>query len=134
MSIAMAIWTQGDAVPDAVALLDTKDVMHVEEARITLCLAAAATLTSACTRKYGAAHLRIALHLGAHDTSPLGTVAADEPRVADRAIVVRVVDKLIVACGYRDRGQINDTGPGPKYVCNLMGVFLAVILQPDRRT
>lgn len=47
VGVAMTIGTQRDAVPDAVSLLYSEDVVHIQEPRIVLRLPAASSLTAA---------------------------------------------------------------------------------------
>lgn len=63
MGVAMTIGTQRDAVPDAVSLFYSEDVVHIQEPRIVLRLPAASSLTAARQALRGV--LRIAFDLRA---------------------------------------------------------------------
>ncbi|KPJ32746.1 hypothetical protein BMUNKI379_21750 [Burkholderia multivorans] len=79
MSVAMAIWAQGDTVPDPIAFLHPEDVVYIQEASIALYLLAACTFTDVCASKHRAANLMIAFDLRTHDRTTFGAVAAKAP-------------------------------------------------------
>ncbi|AOJ99961.1 hypothetical protein WJ24_05685 [Burkholderia vietnamiensis] len=127
MRVTMTAWTECDAIPNAIAIPNAKDVMNVEKALIARDRPARRAFTLSIRALDDVSpDTRIALHFGSRHGPLNCTITSIARRIGCVEVVPRVVDgRAQFHIPHPD--EILHAGPLPEHIGHEMGVFVSAV-------
>ncbi|KVF11941.1 hypothetical protein WJ05_00580 [Burkholderia vietnamiensis] len=127
MRVTMTAWAECDAIPNAIAIPDAKDVMNVEKALIARDRPARRAFTLAIRALDDVSpDMRIALHFGSRHGPLTCTITSITRGIGRVEVVPRVVDGH-AQFHVTHLDEILHAGPLPEHIGHEMRVFVSTV-------